>query len=71
MSEWISILEKLPKANNRYLFLNGKREVTFGYMYPLEEGWDTGIEGRVWINDFESGTNEIASHYMELPEAPK
>lgn len=53
------------------LFINGKREVTYGYAYPIEEGWDTGSDGSIWINDFDRQTNEVATHWMPLPDSPK
>ncbi len=67
---WIDVKQEPPKSNERLLFFNGKKEVTFGYAYPPEEGWNTGIEGLIWINDFERETNEVASHWMPLPLPP-
>lgn len=71
--EWISIKDIKPPSGikNKALFVNGKKEVTYGYAYPLEEGWDTGNESSVWINDFDRETNEVATHWMPLPEPPK
>ena len=67
--EWISIKDKLPKLGikYRYLFFNGKKDVTFGYAYdwPPEDEW------RIWINDMDNETNEIATHWMPLPKPPK
>lgn len=72
MNEWISVSDKLPEfgISTRYLFLNGKKEVTFGYAYPIDEGWDTGRKGSIWINDMDRQTNEVATHWMPLPVLP-
>lgn len=73
MSGWISVKDRLPKfgVSNCYLFFNGKKEVTYGYAYPIEEGWDTGNEGSIWISDMDRQTNEVATHWMELPQPPQ
>lgn len=70
--EWINVKDKYPKfgIKYRYLFVNGKNEVTFGYAYPIEEGWDTGNEGSIWICDIDRVTNEVARYWMELPNPP-
>jgi hypothetical protein len=67
MSEWIKVKDKKPQLgrNHLYLFVNGKRDVTFGYAFDFED------ENRVWINDMERETNEIATHWMELPALPE
>ena len=45
-----------------------KREVTYGYAYDPEDGWGIEKNGSIWINDIERETNEIATHWMALPE---
>ena len=67
--EWINIEDEKPKLgiNYRYLFLNGKNEVTYGYAYD----WEPESNRYVWINDMDRETNEIATHWMPLPEAPQ
>lgn len=67
MSEWISVKDKKPDLyhETRYLFVNGKREVTYGYAFDIED------DERVWINDMNRETNEIATHWMPLPRPPK
>ena len=68
--EWIGVKDKPPEANKKLLFVNGKKEITFGYAYKREDGWDTGYDHLVWINDFISETNEVATHWMPLPNPP-
>jgi hypothetical protein len=74
--EWISVKDKKPLfgIQHRYLFVNGKKEITYGYAYADEESgsgkWDTGNEGSIWINDMDRETNEVATHWMHLPEKP-
>lgn len=64
--EWISVKDRLPEfgTQHRYLFINGKSEVTFGYAVEKEN------IGRIWIVDIDRETNEIATHWMNLPEKP-
>jgi len=75
--EWISVKNRRPLfgIQHRYLFLNGKKEVTLGYAYADDENglgvWDTGSEASIWINDFDRQTNEIVTHWMPLPAPPK
>jgi len=78
MGEWVSVCDEKPLlgVKHRFLFLNGKKEVTYGYAYCdfEEEGlgvWDTGNSGSIWINDMDRGTNEVATHWMELPKPSK
>jgi len=73
LMEWIKCSDKLPEfgISTRYLFLNGKKEVTLGYAYPISEGWDTGNSNSIWINDMDRQTNEVATHWMDLPQVPK
>lgn len=68
--EWISVKDRLPQLGiqYRYLFTNGKGEVTFGYAYDPKEGCDTGNSHSIWINDHDRCTNEVATHWMPLPE---
>lgn len=74
--KWISIKDEKPKLGiaHRYLFVNGKGEVTYGYAYSNDEGgsgkWDTGNEESIWINDMDRETNEVATHWMPLPLPP-
>lgn len=67
--EWISVKFEKPKVGieHRYLFVNGKKEVTYGYAYD----WEPESDRYVWINDMDRETNEIATHWMPKPEAPK
>ena len=67
--EWISITSEKPKfgIKHRYLFVNGKGDVTFGYAYD----WDLESDRYVWINDMDNETNEIATYWMPLPKPPK
>ena len=67
MSEWINCKKEHPKIGirHKYLFVNGKREVTYGYCFDIDDA------GFVWICDEDRQTNEIASHFMNLPEPPK
>lgn len=71
--EWIPIKNKLPPfgPRNVLVFFNGKKEVTCGYAYDPKDGWDTGNDDSIWINDALSETNEIATHWMSLPEKPE
>lgn len=65
---WISVKDKKPKLGirYRYLFVNGKKDVTFGYAYD----WDLENDEYLWINDMDNETNEIARYWMTLPELP-
>ena len=65
--EWISVEDEKPNIGERYsyLFVNGKKEVTCGYAFDIEDN------RRVWISDAISQTNEIATHWMPLPKPPK
>lgn len=67
MNDWTSIKDKLPSIgnNHKYLFFNGKKEVTYGYAFGIED------ERRIWINDMGRETNEVATHWMELPKPPR
>ena len=51
----------------RYLFFNGKKDITYGYAYD----WEPESNRYVWINDMDNETNEIATHWMPLPQPPK
>jgi hypothetical protein len=70
--KWISVKDEYPKfgVKYRYLFINGKRDITYGYAYPIDEGWDTGNPNNIWINDMDNQTNEVAIYWMQLPEPP-
>ena len=74
--KWISVKDRKPELGirHRYLFINGKGEVTYGYAYSDEEtgsgSWDTGNDGLIWINDMDRETNEVATHWMPLPLPP-
>lgn len=75
--EWIKVKDQKPKLGikYRYLFLNGKGEVTYGYAYSDNEcgsgKWDTGNDYSIWINDIDRETNEVATHWMNLPNYPQ
>lgn len=68
MMEWIKCEDQKPELGirHRYLFVNGKGDITFGYAYE----WDQEINGSIWINDHDNQTNEIATHWMPLPKPP-
>ncbi len=70
---WIKVSDRLPPfgINTRLLFVNGKNEVTYGYAYPIEDGWDTGSKDTIWINDMDRETNEVATYWMTLPALPE
>lgn len=64
--EWIKCSERLPEiSQNRKLFVNGKGEVTFGYVFDIDS------QGTVWIVDLDRESNEVAKYWMPLPESPK
>lgn len=65
--KWISVKEKYPMFGscNHFLFFNGKKEVTCGYAFSEND------ERSVWISDAINETNEIATHWMQLPDPPK
>lgn len=69
MNKWVSIKDLKPKLGplHNYLFFNGKKEITYGYAHD----WEFEDERYIWINDMDSETNEIATHWMPLPEPPK
>lgn len=71
--KWVSVKDKLPKygIKYRYLFINVKNEVTYGYAYNPIDGWYTDNKNTIWINDMDRDTNEIATHWMPLPQDPK
>ena len=71
--EWIRIKDRSPEfgIQYRYLFINGKNEVTYGYAYNPADGWDTGNHHSIWINDLDRQTIEVATSWMPLPELPK
>lgn len=63
---WISVKDKLPEISmKRNLFINGKNEVIYGYVFDID------TENNVWIHDMDRETNEIALFWMPLPVAPK
>ena len=73
--QWISVKDKSPPkgVSHRFLFVNGKGEVTLGYACEDngEGEWDTGSPHLIWINDVDRGTYEVATHWMELPQPPE
>lgn len=73
---WISVKERLPELGIRhtYLFVNGKGNVTYGYAYDNKDGSDlyaSEDKHSIWINDMDSETNEVATHWMPLPKPPE
>ena len=66
MSDWISVKDQRPElgVKYRYLFINGKKEVTYGYAWD----WEKESDEYVWINDMDRQTNEIASDWQPLPK---
>lgn len=73
MNEWIKITNGIPLfgPTNCCLFFTGKKEVTYGYAYDPKEGFSTEGDTIVWIHDMGRDTNEVATHWMSLPGAPK
>ncbi len=71
--DWVNVEDKLPKfgVKYRYLFVNGKKEVTLGWAYDPLEGWDSGHKHLIWISDCDRQTNEVATHWMPLPNPPE
>ena len=61
---WIKVKNQLPPKQKLLLFINGKKEITLGSCFDYED------ERRVWIMDELRVTNEIATHWMPLPELP-
>lgn len=66
--EWIKCIDRMPELGiqHKYIFLNGKKEVTYGYAYE----WEKESNRYVLINDMDRETNEIATAWMPLPNPP-
>jgi hypothetical protein len=66
--KWIKVEDRFPELGiqHRYLFINGKGEVTFGYAHD----WEKESDRYVWINDIDRQSNEVATYWMPLPEKP-
>lgn len=62
--KWISVKDQKPPLNKLLVFFNGKREITLGTCFDIED------EYRAWISDDVRVTNEIATHWIPLPEPP-
>lgn len=65
--KWINVKDRLPDfgCKYRYLFVNGKNEVTYGYAENIED------EERIWIHDLDRDTLEIGLYWMPLPLPPE
>ena len=57
-SEWISVDERLPEAEGKYLVYTVKGAIKFGEYYTLLQGVEPSFDYYV-------------THWMPLPEAPK
>jgi len=70
--EWISVKDQKPQfgRQHRYLFINGKKEITYGCAYAPKDGWIVDNETIVWIHDMDIDTNEVATYWMSLPSPP-
>ncbi len=63
--KWISVKDKLPKKCQKVLFVYKKNnEVDCGY-YGCSSFED------VYFYDTLESSNELATHWMELPEPPE
>jgi len=61
MSEWIDATKQLPKADGRYL-------VCYGSVFIATFTTST----KQWKKEyFENGLDQLVTHWMPLPEAPK
>ena len=85
MAEWISVADRLPKEDGRYLCLyclfpgkdNSPWHKILWFTNKAEENFDlayNGEKGAAWYaNDPEWGSTKIdnITHWMPLPEPPK
>lgn len=78
MNEWISVNERLPDKEGKFLvyrtgFINHITDIL--YYTPCYSGHNEGMKNRaVWFeNDSDWGEYEIygVTYWMPLPEAPK
>ena len=67
MPEWIDVKNSYPPLNSmdEFIFFTGKKEIVFGKAFDIDDA------GFLWISDSLNQKNEIATHWMKIPEPPK
>ncbi len=72
MNEWISVKDRLPEYNKKFLFINGKNEVSVGQMMPYQDGMDIwASENGIYFNDSILCEWAVCKFWMPLPLPPK
>ena len=62
MGEWISVKDRLPEKEGRYLIYDGDRVDAADYIYN---------SGPIWLDTAEGYYNYKPTHWMPLPEPPR